>query len=64
MKNFHSKIIYIQSLEDNLIYTTLTDKDRLRRDSWFSNCDNAYTQNAKDEYIQKDINFIKSLIPQ
>ena len=47
-----------------LVYTTLTDCDRLPKKRWFSK-DNfeCYSGNASEELIIRDIEFIRSLVP-
>ena len=51
-------------IQKKLVYTTLTECDRLSKKNWFSkeNYD-CYSVNASEELILKDIEFIKSLIP-
>ena len=47
-----------------LVYTTLIYHDRLPKNKWFSkNLYNCYSVNANNNLILKDIEFIKSLIP-
>ena len=51
-------------LQNKLIYTTLVNCDRLSKKKWFSkDYYKAYTDNANEELIIKDIKFIQSLIP-
>lgn len=52
----------VEILKKNLIYITLTNHDRIRRE-WFSNAkDNCpYVEYAEDKLIKKDIRFIQSL---
>ena len=45
-----------------IVYITLCERDRLPTKKWFQNCDYAYIDNINDEFIKKDIAFIKSLI--
>ena len=51
-------------LTTKLVYTTLTTRDRLPKNKWFSHCDNCYSDNTDDDLIIQDITFIISLIPQ
>lgn len=48
-------------IKKKLVYTTLTDRNRLPRDKWFPKVDNCYTRYANNQNIIKDIEFIISL---
>lgn len=51
-------------IQKKLVYTTLVDRDRLPKQKWFSkDYYKGYSDNANDELIIKDIEFILSLIP-
>ena len=51
-------------IKTKLVYTTLSNCDRLSRKKWFSNdFYKCYSNNVNDELIIKDIQFIRSLIP-
>jgi hypothetical protein len=50
-------------LSNKLSYSYMTMCDRLPKRKWFGNCENCYYDNAVDELIIKDIEFIQSLIP-
>lgn len=51
-------------IQKKLVYTTLVECDRLSKKKWFSKgVYNSYSNNASDELIIKDIEFIRSLIP-
>lgn len=51
-------------MRTHIHYSTLTHKDRLPAAKWFKNCDDCYIENANDELILKDIEFILSLQSQ
>ena len=51
-------------LNNKIVYTTLTNLDRLNKKKWFSkDLYNCYSSNSSNELILEDIEFIKSLIP-
>lgn len=53
-----------EEIERKLVYTTLVGRDRIPAKDWFSkNYYKGYSNNASDELILKDIEFIRSLIP-
>jgi hypothetical protein len=54
----------IEELQKKLVYTTLVDCDRLAKNKWFSSeLYDCYSPNVNEEFIIKDIEFIRSLIP-
>ena len=53
-----------KEMGEKLIYTTLTKRDRLNKKDWFGSSETAYTNNADQELIKQDIEFILSLIPK
>jgi hypothetical protein len=54
----------IEELQKKLVYTTLVDCDRLAKNKWFSSeLYDCYSLNVNEEFIIKDIEFIRSLIP-
>lgn len=56
------KTIIADEMEKKIVYTTLTNSDRLNKNKWFGTCYNCYSDNADIELISKDILFIKSLM--
>jgi len=52
-----------EELSKKVVYTTLTNCDRLSKKKWFSDSENCYSNNVVDEQIVADITFIRSLIP-
>ena len=51
-------------MNNKLVYTTLVERDRIKKEQWFSTTlYNCYSSNAIDELILQDIEFIRSLIP-
>jgi hypothetical protein len=53
-----------EEVRKKLHYTTLTGRDRIPKDRWFSkNSYNSYQANVEEELIIEDIKFIRSLIP-
>lgn len=58
------KLEISDELQKKIVYTTLTECDRLSQKKWFSKeYYKGYSDNANDELIIKDIKFIRSLIP-
>ena len=53
----------VMEMKKKMFYTTLVNRDRLSKKSWFPTAENCYINNACEELIKKDIKFIKSLIP-
>ena len=51
-------------INNKLVYTTLVNRDRMKKEHWFSTTlYNCYSSNAIDELILQDIEFMQSLIP-
>lgn len=58
------KIKIREEMKIKLVYTALLECDRLSKKKWFSKgFYEGYSNNASDELILKDIEFIRSLIP-
>lgn len=54
-------------INKKLVYTTLSESDRLPRTKWFSKAEDRYDcyyNNVSDKLILKDIEFIQSLVPR
>ena len=47
-------------MREKIVYITLCERDRLPTKKWFQNCDYAYIDNVHDDFINRDISFIKS----
>lgn len=51
-------------LTNKIVYTTMTECDRLPKKKWFGDCENCYSNNANDDLIFQDIAFMLSLVPR